>query len=296
MAWAPAQVLVPGDFLAQLERLTLVSRRTFRGRVKGERRSPRKGISPEFCDYRPYGAGDDLRYVDWNIYGRLGRLHLKLFVEEEDLCLHLLLDASASMDYGEPSKFDYAVRLAAALGFVGLVNLERVGVGVVRQRVAEGWPPMRGRNQFLPLMDFVGKLQPGGPTDLAAGLGDYARRAREGGLAVLISDLMDPAGSETGLRALLERGFDVQVIHVMAPEEMDPTFGGDLRLVDAETGESREVTADGEAFRQYQRRLRQFLDRVESFCLEHEISYHRVTTNVALEAFVLRRLKGLLVA
>ena len=100
--------LLSADFLTQLERLTLLSRRSFRGRVKGERRSPRKGISVEFSDYRPYGVGDDLRYVDWNIYARLDRLYLKLFVDEEDLCLHLLVDASASMGFGEPSKLDYA--------------------------------------------------------------------------------------------------------------------------------------------------------------------------------------------
>jgi uncharacterized protein (DUF58 family) len=134
----------PPEFLAQLERLSLLSRRAFRGSVKGERRSPRRGHSVEFADYRAYGHGDDLRYVDWNVYGRLERLHVKLFVDEEDLCLHLLVDASASMRFGTPSKLVYAVRTAAALGFVGLVNHERVGVGILRQRASEGFPPSRG--------------------------------------------------------------------------------------------------------------------------------------------------------
>src|SRR2546427_7541596 len=138
--------LFSSEFLAQLERLALLSRRVFRGRVRGERRSPRRGHSVEFCDYRAYGVGDDLRYVDWNIYARLDRLHVKLFVDEEDLCLHLLVDASNSMDFGQPTKLAYAARLAAAIGFVGLVNLERVGVGVLREKVSEGWPPVRGRN------------------------------------------------------------------------------------------------------------------------------------------------------
>src|SRR5215471_13348914 len=128
--------LLAPDFMGQLERLALLSRRAFRGKVKGERRSPRKGGSVEFSDYRPYGIGDDLRYVDWNVYGRLDRLYLKLFVDEEDLCLHLLLDASASMDFGAPTKLRYGARLALALGFVGLVNLERVGISVVRERMA----------------------------------------------------------------------------------------------------------------------------------------------------------------
>ena len=296
MALARAQDFLTSEFLAQLERLALASRRTFRGRVKGERKSPHRGSSVEFVDYRPYGVGDDLRYVDWNIFGRLDRLYLKLFVDEEDLCLHLLLDASASMDYGTPPKFRYATRLAAALGFVALVNYERVGVGVVRDRVTEGWTPARGRGQVLPLLGFLGALRTAGGTGLSEGLTTYARRAGDPGLAVLISDLLDPGGYEAGLRALRERRFDVHVVHLLAPEEMNPSFLGDLRLKDAETGESRELTFDGEASRNYQRRIRTFLAGAEGFCRSHEINYHRVTTEVPLEKFVLRQLKGLLLA
>jgi uncharacterized protein (DUF58 family) len=284
------------EFLAQLERLSLASRRTFRGRVKGERRSPRKGQSVEFSDYRAYGHGDDLRYVDWNIYGRTDRLHVKLFVDEEDLCLHLLVDASSSMDFGRPTKLSYAVRLAAALGFVGLVNLERVGVGVLREQVAEGWPPARGRNQFMGLADFLGNVQPGGRTSLNAGLANYAMRARDAGLAVVMSDLLDPEGYEAGLRALLERRFDIHVVHLLAPDEMNPEFGGDLRLVDSETGEIRELSVDGDALRAYRRRLHDFLERLETFCRTKEIGYHRVITDTPVEGFVLSQLKGLVLA
>jgi uncharacterized protein (DUF58 family) len=277
--------LLSTDFLTQLERLTLLSRRSFRGRVKGERRSPRKGISVEFSDYRQYGVGDDLRYVDWNVYARLDRLYLKLFVDEEDLCLHLLVDASASMGFGEPSKLGYSARLAGALGFVGLVGLERVGVGVVRDRMAEGFPPARGRSQAIPLMDFLGRLRAGGLTSLNDGLAAYA---------VLVSDLMDPGGYERGLKALLERRFDVHVVHVLSGDEMNPSFGGDLRLLDAETDEERDLTLDGEALRGYHERLRAFLDRAEQFCRTNEISYHRVVTDTPVEEFMLRQLKGLL--
>jgi uncharacterized protein (DUF58 family) len=284
------------EFLAQLERLSLLSRRTFRGSVKGERRSPRRGHSVEFADYRAYGHGDDLRYVDWNIYGRLDRLHVKLFVDEEDLCLHLLVDASASMGFGNPSKLDHAARLAAALGFVGLVGLERVGVGVVRERMMEGFSPARGRSQVLSLMHFLGRLDPGGSTSLNDALASYALRSREAGLAVLISDLMDPGGYERGLKALLERRFDVHVVHVLAPDEMNPGFGGDLRLLDAETDELRDLTLDGEALRGYHQRLREFLERAEQFCRGNEIAYHRVVTDTPVEEFMLRQLKGLLLA
>src|SRR5213593_238230 len=291
-----AQDLLSSEFLTQLERLALVSRKAFRGRTRGERKSPRKGMSVEFSDYRPYGAGDDLRYVDWNIYGRLDRLYLKLFVDEEDLYLHLLLDGSASMSFGEPSKLRYAARLAAALGFVGLANLERVGVAVVRDRMAEGWSPARGRGHFLSLLEFASRLRPDGLTGLSEGLAQYALRAREAGVAVLISDLMDPAGYERGLKALLERRFEVHVIHVLAADEMNPGFGGDLRLVDAETGELRDLTLDGEALRVYRQRLRDFLERAEQFCRGKEISYYHVVTDTPVETFVLSQLKGLLLS
>lgn len=284
--------LLPPDLMSQLERLALLSRRSFRGKVKGERRSPRRGSSVEFSDHRPYGVGDDLRYVDWNVYGRLDRLYLKLFVDEEDLCQHLLVDASASMGFGEPSKLAYAARLAAGLGFVGLVNLERVGVAVLRDRVTEGWSPARGRNQVLPLLEFLGRLEPAGRTSLNGGLTGYALRAREIGLAVVISDLMDPEGYERGLKALLERRFDVHVVHLLGPDEMQPGFGGDLRLVDAETGEERDLTLDGEALRSYRRRLHEFLERAEAFCRANEVAYHRVVTDTPVEEFMLRQLKG----
>jgi uncharacterized protein (DUF58 family) len=293
---ATRQAFFTSEFLAQLERLSLLSRRVFRGRVKGERRSLRRGHSVEFCDYRAYGVGDDLRYVDWNIYGRLDRLHVKLFVDEEDLCLHLIVDASASMNFGTPTKLESAVRIAAALGFVGLVNLERVGVGALRDRVAEGWPPTRGRNQVPSLLDFLGRVEPSGGTSLNEGLANYAARSRQTGLAVVISDLLDPSGYESGIRALLERRFDVHLVHVLSPEEMNPELAGDLRLVDSETGEMRELSMDGDAVRAYRERLRQFLERAETFCRTKEIGYHRIASDAPIEEFVLAQLRGRVVA
>src|SRR6266699_226236 len=290
------QDLLSPEFLLQLERLALLSRRAFRGRTRGERKSPRKGMSVEFSDYRPYGAGDDLRYVDWNIYGRLDRLYLKLFVDEEDLRLHLLLDGSASMSFGEPGKLHYAARLAAALGFVGLASHERVGVAVIRDRMAEGWSPARARGQLLSLLEFAARLRAEGPTGLSDALVAYALRSREAGLAVLISDLLDPAGYERGLKALLERRFDVHVVHLLSPEELNPVLAGDRRLTDAEPGEIQDFTMDGEAMRGYRERLGEFLESAESFCHANEISYHRVATDTPVEELVLRELKGLLLA
>jgi uncharacterized protein (DUF58 family) len=280
------------QFLERLERLSLVSRRPFRGRLAGERKSPRKGQSVEFFDYRPYGVGDDLRYVDWNIFGRLDRLHVKLFLDEEDLCVHLLVDGSASMAVG--GKLACAIRLAGALGFVALVSLERVGAALLRERVAETWPATRGRRHFVRLLEFLSQARPEGATGLARALEGYAIGAREPGVAVVLSDLLDPAGYERGLRALVERRFDVHVLHVLAPEEVAPPFGGDLRLRDSETGELREVTLDVEGLRAYRQRLQRFLDGVEGFCRGHEIGYRRIVSDASVEAFVLSELKGLI--
>jgi uncharacterized protein (DUF58 family) len=281
-------------FLLQLERLDFVSKRTHAGRVKGERKSPRRGSSVEFADYRPYEIGDDLRYVDWNAFGRLDRLYVKLFVDEEDLCVHLILDASASMDFGRPGKFEYGVHLAAALAFIGFVNLERVGVAVFRDRVSEGWLPTRGRNQFLPVEEFLANLVPGGTTAFSEALKDYALRTKDPGVAIVISDLLDPAGYESGLRALMERRFDIHVVHVLSRDELHPPFGGDLELVDAESGEAREVSVDAETLRAYERQLGAFLTGVEGFCRANELTYSRVSTDLPLEDLLLRRLKGTL--
>lgn len=293
-AAAPGSRLFANAFLLQLERLAFISRRSHVGRVKGERKSPRRGSSVEFADYRPYEVGDDLRYVDWNAFARLNRLYLKVFVDEEDLCVHLVLDGSASMDFGTPNKFRYAVRLAAALAFVGFTNLERVGVAVFRDRVSEGWLPTRGRNQFLPVADFLSAVVAAGTTRFNDSLAQYALRVKDSGVAIVISDFLDPAGYESGLRSLMERRFDVHVIHLLAPEELHPAFGGDLELVDAESGEVRAVSVDAETLRAYEQQLTGFLSGIETFCRSKEINYVRVSTDVGLEDLLLRRLKGTL--
>jgi uncharacterized protein (DUF58 family) len=200
------------------------------------------------------------------------------------------------MDFGRPNKFGYATRLAAALAFIGFVNLERVGVAVFRDRVSEGWLPSRGRNQFLPLEDFLAGLQPAGPTGFNDSLRQYGLRAKESGVAVVISDFLDPAGYQSGLRALLERQFDVHVIHLLSAEELSPPIGGDLELVDSETGEVREVSIDAATLRAYEERLGEFLSGIEGFCRNHEFNYARVSTDVALEDLLLRRLQGSLLS
>lgn len=288
----PSSGLLSADFLARLERLALVSRRPVRGWAAGDRRSRRPGHSVEFCDYRAYGAGDDLRYVDWNVYARTDRLHVKLFVDDEDMCLHLLVDASASMAWGEPSKLRWAATMAAALGFVGLSSAERVGVGILREQLSEGWAPTRGRSRIPALFDFLGTLGGGGITSLNRALAGYAARAKGSGLVVLISDLLDPGGYEAGLNALLERQLEVQVIHVLSPDEMNPDLRGDLRLVDHETGDARLLSLDSRTLAAYREQLRGFIEAAESFCGRRSILYQLATSDVAVEEMVLGQLCG----
>jgi uncharacterized protein (DUF58 family) len=288
----PMNALLSADFIEQLERLSLLARRPVRGWAAGQRRSRRAGHSVEFCDYRAYGAGDDLRYVDWNIFGRTDRLYVKLFVDDEDLCLHILVDASGSMDWGEPSKLQWAAQVAGALGFIGLASMERVGLGVLREDGPEGWSPGRGRSRIPPLLQSLSDLRGGGVTRLNDALTGYATRANGAGIAVVFSDLLDPGGYEAGLRALLEKGFEVHLVHVLSPDEMKPELRGDLRLVDQETGEARLLRIDAETLRRYGQRLERFLGDAEAFCRRNEVAYYRATTDMPPEQVVLGPLRG----
>ncbi len=286
-----AERIFDREFLKRLESLSIVSRRVATGQAKGERRSLRKGTGVEFMDYRPYTVGDDLRYVDWNIYGRLNRLLLKLYVEEEDMCLHLLVDGSASMGFGEPSKLEYALKVAAALGYIGLANLERVALGVFSNDSARSLRPLRGRGQILPILEFLSGVTAAGRTTLNTSLARYALRSRVPGVAVVMTDLLDPAGYADGLKALLRHRLDVFLLHVVSEEETDPQLRGDLTLVDAEGGASREVSVDRWAMDRYQERLRQHFLDAEQFCARHGIDYLRTGTAVPFQELILRHLR-----
>ncbi len=280
-----------GDFLKRLDSLSIVSRRVVTGRAKGERRSFRKGAGVEFQDYRPYVMGDDLRYVDWNIYSRLDKLLLKLFVEEEDLCLHLLVDGSASMAVGEPPKLDYALQVAAALGYIGLSNLERVALAHFAGELTRMLRPRRGRGQILPLLDFLATVEAQGSTNLNGCLANYALRSRVPGVVVVLTDLLDPGGYADGLKALLRRRFEVFLLHVVSEEELRPHLRGDLTLVDSEGGPSREVSVDRGALERYQARLQEHFAEAERFCARHRIDYLRTSTAVPFQDLILRHLR-----
>jgi uncharacterized protein (DUF58 family) len=282
----PSQGLLEPEFLRKLEQLSLVAKRSFSGQLKGEKRSTKRGTSVEFADYRDYTAGDDLRRVDWNTYARLERLFLKLFLEEEDLHVYLLVDGSRSMGFGAPSKLEYARRVAAALGYVGLTSYDRVGATVFADRLRAILPPVRGRGQIFPFFRFLESARPEGVTTFGASLREYALRTRRPGVAVVISDFFGP-DVEAGLKALLYRKFQMTLVHVLDPTELSPAFLGDLKLIDSETGATREITVSPSLLREYQRTVEAFCGGLQSFCRRYGVDYIRATTATPFEELIL---------
>jgi uncharacterized protein (DUF58 family) len=285
-----AQPLFDSAFLRKLDRLALLTRRAMVGDIQGERRSPRRGSSVEFADFRPYVHGDDIRQIDWNLYARMERFFLKLFVAEEELTIHLLVDNSASMDWGDPHKLTYARRLAAAFGYVALSTLDRVTVTAFAAGAGAQLRGVRGKAGALPLFAFLQRLQPGGSGDLAAACKRYVRTAINPGPLILCSDLLDPHWEEA-LRALGSRPFEITLIHILAPQELRPQLDGDFRLLDAETGEAVEITADLETLQRYLEHLRDWQESIERFCHGRGITYVQVDTAQPVEEFILTMLR-----
>jgi uncharacterized protein (DUF58 family) len=287
------QTLLDPAFLKKLEALSLVSKRVFAGQTKGERRSNKRGSSIEFADFREYALGDDLRYVDWKAYGRLEKLFLKLFVEEEDLSIHLLVDTSKSMDFGSPvTKADYARRLAAALGYVALSEYDRVLLTSFSGGLNEPMPPLRGKPGVFPFFQFLEtKLPVGGETRLGDALTQYAARTKTNGIAVVISDFFDET-HERGIKALLSRRFQVVLLHVLDEEELHPTLTGDLRLVDAETQAVREVSISPHLIAQYEARVEGFCAGLQRLAGRYNLDYVRASTGTPFEDVVLKSLRG----
>lgn len=283
--------LLSPDFLAKLEQLELVSRKIFLGRFKGERLSKRKGTSVEFADYKNYVVGDDLRFLDWNLYARLDRLFLKLFMEEEDLHFHLLIDNSLSMDFGSPSKLHYAKQVAAALGFVGLVNLDRVALHIFNTDVQATLSPLRGRRSLWRMMEFLQKVEPSGPSNLRQSLRTFALQSTSRGVVVLLSDLLEKGGFEEPLRYLLARQMDIYVIQILCQEELEPELTGDLKLVDIEDNDVAEITVSGPLLKRYKQNLEAFRRAIHEFCARRGITYLFTSNQMPFEQLVLTYLR-----
>jgi len=291
MADIQAKPLLDPDFLARLEQLELVSRKIFLGRMKGERRSKRKGQSVEFADYRNYVIGDDLRFLDWNLYARLDRLFIRLFMEEEDLHVYILIDNSLSMDFGTPSKLHYAKQVAAALGFIGLVNSDRVVIEAFNERLTQSLPAVRGRRSLWRVMDFLQGIEASGPSNLRQALRAFSIKCSGKGIVILLSDFMDKGGYEEPLRYLLARQLDIYAIQILAQEEVDPEIVGDLRLVDVEDEDVAEITVNAPLLKRYKQNLAAYRGALYEFCTQRGIAYLFTTNQVPFDRLVLTYLR-----
>jgi uncharacterized protein (DUF58 family) len=299
--------MLDGSVLSRLDRLSLVARHVRAGQTTGERRSTKRGASIEFADYRDYARGDDLRHVDWNIYARLERPFVKLFEEEQDLAVHLLLDGSGSMGWGnwgnetdgaypklgrgsESNKWLYARRLAACLGYVALASGDLLTVTSLHSQVSNPRPqfgPTRGRGNVLRLFEWLKVLDTSGTTNLNESLRSYAKQGARSGLVVLFSDLFSPAGYVEGMTALAARGNEVALVHLLSPEEVNPPLSGDLRLVDVESGDARDVTIDGAMRALYERRLAAWRDDIRATCRVRNVHYVPIETDTPFDRVVL---------
>lgn len=295
MPTALTKTILSPDFMAKLDRLDVMSRKILAGKLQGERRSKKRGQSVEFADYRNYVVGDDLRRIDWNLFARLDRLFLRLFMEEEDLTLTILLDVTRSMDYGDPNKLDYARRVAAAMGYVGLVNHNRVNVFTFADTVVGRQTNLRGRRPVPQLMSFLSDVAPEPKAgNLAASLRTVALSQTGKGLVIILSDLLDKGDISAALRYLASDRFDVYALQLLSPQEIDPAAGGvvgDLKLRDIEDGDTAEVSVSPALLKRYKANLQAYCTHLREQCARRDMTYLMTDTSVPFDTLVLRYLR-----
>jgi uncharacterized protein (DUF58 family) len=281
--------------LRKLEQLSLVAERVQMGILKGDRRSRKHGSSVEFADFRNYSPGDDLRQLDWNIYARLGKPFIRLLEEEEDLSVHMLLDSSASMDWPEgtsdTNKYRYACQLAAALGYIALAGGDRLTVSLLAEKSFRSWGAYRGSQNIMRLLEFLEMTPPGGIFDLNLALHNFAVRGNRPGLLFLMSDLFFAGGFKKGLNAILAKGHEVSLIHLLSPDEVVPPIGGDVKLIDVESGMDTEISLDSTTLDFYSHRLERWKSDIASYCGHRGIHYIPVITKLPWERLILHSLR-----
>ncbi len=277
--------------LRRLEYLAIISRRLYAGRTRAERRSKKTGSGIEFADHRQYAPGDDFRYLDWNVYQRTGRLLLRLFEEEEDLSVYILLDASRSMGAGSPEKLRYGKEIAAALAYVALAHLDRVSVLTFADSMLARQAPTRGKSRIFKTFDFLRPIIAKGNTSLHTSLRAFAAQNKRRGVALIISDLYDPEGFEEGINQLRYARFEPVVLHLIDSKESSPALHGDLVLVDIETGAEREVTITPKVLSRYAEAHAAYRRRIETFCAEKQVPYHALDTRMPFDEAVLQVLR-----
>jgi uncharacterized protein (DUF58 family) len=288
VAAAADDELFDEEFQRKLDYLALVSRRVFAGRLRAERRTKKSGSGVEFADHRDYQPGDDFRYLDWNVYQRFDRLLVRLFEEEEDLAVYFIVDASASMGFGQAKKLRYAKKVCAALAYVGLANLDRVSIVTTTDRVLGRMPETRGKARIFKAFRFLREVRAHGGTDLGEAMKTFVAQHKRRGLAVLISDLYDPAGFEKGINVLRYNKFDPFVVHVVDPAEASPRLHGDVLVYDCETGEEREVTVTARVLSRFLQAHQHYLAQIERYCATHQVPYIAANVEVPFDEMILR--------
>ncbi len=293
---ADEPILLDEPTRRKLDQLMLVAARVRAGAMKGERRSSKRGTSIEFADYRNYAPGDDLRRLDWNVYARLERPYIKLLEDEEDLAVHVILDASASMNWpaeGDASlnKLVFAKRLFAGLAYISLSSNDRLMLSAVNDTGNDAFGPVRGRAQSVAMLRYIHALTARGISDLNLLLADYAMRVRRPGLCIIISDMFSPSGYVAGLNALLGKGHEVVMLHVLSPDEVVPPMTGDLRLVDIETGAAQEVSLDSTMRELYTRRVQAWRDDIHAECARRGVHYFPIVTDTPWEKVILYEMR-----
>ena len=287
-------VVLDEAFLARLERLHYLTRLVVLGGMRGEKRAKRHGSSIEFADYRQYSKGDDLRRVDWKVYARTDRYYTKLFYEEEDLTVHLLVDCSASMGFGSPApKFHYALKAAAALGYIALANMERVRLRAFADRLLpDDTGYLRSKSATFKAFRFLEaqRVLPRVATDFQKSLQTFAAQNKSRGLVIIVSDFLAPEGIFEGIKRVLHAGHQVFCFQVLDPLELEPDLRGELKLIDVETGAEREVTISPKLLKMYRAYKDAYLEQLESTCRRLGMGYLRCTTRDPLEDTVLRGL------
>lgn len=280
--------LFDDEFQRKLDYLAIISRRVFAGRNRAERRTKKTGSGVEFADHREYQPGDDFRYLDWNVYQKFDKLLLRLFEEEEDLAIYFIIDTSASMAFDKGAKLRYAKRTAAALAYVGLANLDRVSIVTANEKLSGRMPETRGKARIFKVFRFLQNAKGAGATSLESSLRTFVAQNKRRGLAVVLSDLYDPAGFERGLNVLRYNKFDPFVIHITDKTEAEPKLSGDVLLYDCETGAEREVTVTKGVLDRYKAAYESYVTEIEHFCSGHQVPYVRADVSLPFEELVLR--------
>ncbi len=284
-------LLFSEEFLRQLEHLTVLTRRPVAGHLRGHHRSRRTGSGMVFTDYRPYSPGDDTRNLDWGTYLRLDRLILRLFEEEAALPVYIFLDVSRSMDFGAPSKFDFARKFAAALAYIGLINHDRVSIVAFSDGVVREMPARSGKNQVWRALHFLEHIEAGGGTSLQSALRSFFGARRTRGLTVVISDFLDREGFERSFQVIRQFRHDVFAVHVMSPDELDPVLADEVLLVDSEEGGTARVRVTADLVKAYHDTFLRYCAEIEAFCRSHGWGYLRATTATPLEDLMLKALR-----